>query len=206
MTRILLDTAIPEEIDKFKNIICGITTNPERVKQAGGIDRLVNYLNTMELHDTFLVFHQVKSLPDSDKMMAEKKIESKVITNNWVELIYKIPLLPSLYSLFQKKTYFTLVESATMIYDLIQLNQAALFNVKYAFVIHAKNEDERFLEKAIKYSEKNNIIPIAASLRTKNDLERVISLGYKFVTITPSVLEKSYINLQAEEEYKKFYE
>lgn len=197
MTKILIDTANISEIEKHLDIISGITTNPKLLRQENDInlDKLSQFVNSLD--QKLLLFYQVNSEEDF--------INAKKINNSSAKVIIKIPMIPKMYHLFKRNTPYRIC--STMVYDLVQLNQARLFAADYSIIIFAKNEDENFLQKAIEY--RNNLAIklklVVGSVRTKNDVEKAIRLGADFITIPPKVLNLAYNNLQAEAEYEEAY-
>ncbi|MFW6046598.1 MAG: hypothetical protein ACOCP4_02265 [Candidatus Woesearchaeota archaeon] len=192
----ILDTASQNEIEKYLHIIDGVTSNPILLKKEDQTpDDFLEYMQQYNIKRFIQVFD----------FSAFERIYKNFNSNNY-ELIFKVALkYPEGINLIQqiKSAYPKAKIAATMMYDIVQLNNAIEFGCDYSMVYIAKNENENFLEEAVKL--KNNINSdiklVAASFRTKNDVKRAIKSGIEYSTVPPAVLEKSLINGQVELEY-----
>ena len=187
----LLDTADKNEINTWKNIIVGVTTNPKLVKTSNA--------NIRELASQFedlKFFYQIRS---EDEILAGPEK---------YDIVYKIPMIyPDGYNLLKKLYTLGYRICATMVYDLNQLNFAAECGADYSIILVAKNDNQNFLEEAVEFKRKNElkIKLIAASFRTKNDILRAIKSGVDYATIPPKIMKLVFHNLQTVEEYGTTY-
>lgn len=192
----ILDTASQNEIEKYLHIIDGVTSNPILLEKEGQTpDDFLKYMQQYNIKR----FVQIFSLKEFEEIY--RNFES----DNY-ELIFKVALkYPEGVNLVQqiKNLYPNAKISATMMYDIVQLNNAIELGCNYSMVYLAKNENENFLEEAIKLRDNSNsnIKLVAASFRTKNDVKRAIKSGIEYSTITPEVLKKALLNDQVELEY-----
>jgi transaldolase len=199
-----LDSVNPEEIEKFSNIISGVTSNPLLLKKQGlSVDDFLEY---MKQYPDMLKFVQVFTYGEFKRI---------VNTFDFIlpTIVFKVALkYPEGFDLaqqiksFQSKNQEKFKISATMMYDLIQLNNAFKLGLDFSMVYIAKNDCDEFLEQAMGVFEKLNPPTklVAASFRTKNDVKRAIRSGIHYATVPTNVLEKSLSNAQVELDWSNF--
>lgn len=199
-----LDSVNPEEIEKFSNIISGVTSNPLLLKKQGlSVDDFLEY---MKQYPDMLKFVQVFTYGEFKRI---------VNTFDFIlpTIVFKVALkypegfdLAQQIKAFQSKNQGKFKISATMMYDLIQLNNAFELGLDFSMVYIAKNDCDEFLEQAMGVFEK--LSPptklVAASFRTKNDVKRAIRSGIHYATVPADVLEKSLSNAQVELDWSNF--
>lgn len=192
----LLDSVNLSDIEKYLPIIDGVTSNPILLKKEGITKEY--FLDCMKQY-TMKRFVQVFTYEEF------KQLYKDFNSDNY-ELIFKVALkYPEGLNLIQqiKNSYPKALVSSTMMYDIVQLNNAIELGCDYSMVYIAKNENENFLEEALSLRSKttSNIKLVGASFRTKNDVKRAIKSGIEYSTISPAALEKALNNDQVENEY-----
>lgn len=190
----ILDTADFEKIEKYLHIIDGVTSNPILLEKANKTKE--EFLEYMEQFNV-MRFVQVFEFSEFEKLYR------KFNSNNY-ELIFKVALkYPEGVNLIQdiKNLYPDAKIASTMMYDIVQLNNAIELGCDYSMVYISKNENEEFLEEAVELGKRSNIKLVGASFRTKNDVKRAIRSGIEYSTISPEVLDKALKNDQVEIEY-----
>lgn len=192
----ILDTVDQNEIEKYLHIIDGVTSNPVLLKRAGKEkEEFLEYMKKYSIKRFVQVFN----------IEEFKQAYDKFNDDNY-ELIFKIAMkYPDGYNLIQdiKSKYPKAKIASTMMYDIVQLNDAIELGCDYSMVYISKNENDSFLEEAINLKEKtkSKIKLVGASFRTKNDVKRAIRSGIEYSTISPEALKKALNNDQVENEY-----
>lgn len=185
----LIDSSDIKEIEKWKNYIEGVTTNPHILKNFNfTIEEFYNKFRSFGD-----IFMQVNNISD--------------INLNLFNIIYKVPLVLPTIELLRSLVLKGKRTCGTITYDLIQFNLACELGCEFCIVLNAKNECTKFLEDCVairdKYNFKTKII--AASFREKKDVVHAIRQGADYATVTPAVMEKCFINEYAMKDYNNFY-
>lgn len=184
----LIDSADIVEIEKWKNYIDGITTNPKMLKSNFTIEKFYHIFKSFG--DIFI---QVNNILD--------------VNLNLFNIIYKVPLVLPTIDLLRSLELQGKRTCGTITYDLIQFNLACELGCEFCIVLNAKNETTNFLEDCVEIRDKYNFKTkiIAASFREKKDVVHAIRQGADYATVTPEVMEKCFINEYAMKDYKNFY-
>ena len=204
--KLLIDTADVNEIKKFSQYVEGVTTNP------------ILFQKVYEYEKTWTKTRYEKFLQDTKKLQNIKKIFLEIVSERQMagydptdrrEVVYKIPLVSWNIELlkYMKSEAMLYKTCTTMVYDIFQLNLAFDFGVAYSIVLHAKNDNDKFLEEAVALKENYHYKTklIAASFRTKNDVKHAMLTGADYATVPPHILEMMFSNLQAEKDYNNLY-
>ncbi len=192
----LIDTAVQSEIEKWKNHMEGVTSNPSLLKKANTSsgDFFIKNKNNFDN-----IFIQVRSIDEVKEFYNHDKI------------IFKVPLLITkdldgfdLITKLKKAGYRT---CATITYDLFQFDYACKIGSDYSIVLCAKNTNKTFLSDCVYLKEtmKYKTKIIAASFRSMPDIQEAIYAGADFATIPPKYMEGLFTNQDAITDYNKFY-
>lgn len=209
--RYFLDTADIDQVKKWIDIIDGVTTNPHLLDKSG--IRAVDFIQAAEQvasdHRDFLnVFVQIRNEQDFEQFNTFELARQNPDDNEdtYVNIIYKVSMHPNLFPIMKKLKEAQRKICATTIYDIVQLNQAIEMKFDYSMVYLNKNENDSFLEEALKYKWENHfkssISLVAASFRSRNDVIRAIKSGIDYATVRPEHLELAFSNAQVERDIK----
>lgn len=189
--KFLLDTADCKEINKYENIIHGVTTNPIILK-ANNIEPHEFYSSIRsQVHDVFI---QIKSFKD--------------VFTAYNQIIYKIPLIPQNFPLIRDLKTRGYRTCGTTTYDIFQFQRACELGCEFCIVLCHKNEDKKFLAKCnvIKEKYNYNIKIVAASFREREEVEKAILIGADYITLRPETLRKCITNKFAEKDVIEYNE
>lgn len=215
--KFFLDTAEINDIEKWQDIICGVTTNPTKI--SNNPSTIKTFINTVfDISENIKnVFFQVGKDEELENLLAiydeiNNKYDSLIDRN----IIVKVPLVfPKGYRLLSNvirakesrksfDNHIKLEICGTFTYDIIQLNHAKESGLDWAIVLNSKNQNEDFSSEAITYF--NDIKLIGASFRTRGDVLNMLKLGYEYVTVRPDVLSDVFNHIQAEKDWHQFYQ
>jgi len=179
----------------------GVTTNPMLLKMEK-VTAFDFYDNLSSIDEIILSFFQITKREEVEKFYEIPAI-------NRPKIVFKIPLVKEHYNFLKSIKnfkYFKYYTCGTITYDLVQLYTALDLGVDYCIILVSKNENKNFLEEAVEFKNKHKYKTdlIAASFREKNDIIRALSSGVEYLTIPPNVMEKIFINAQAEKDYENF--
>ena len=188
----ILDTVDKNEINKWKYLITGVTSNPILLEKANLTQDQFLEMMTSNFPE-LSAFVQVSSYDEAMKIN-EKYFDKKII--------YKIPMYIKYHNDIIKMKKEWLDIAATTIYDIVQINQAIEFGLTHTMVYYAKNYNNNLLEEAVKLKNitGSEIKLIAASFRTKRDVENAILSGVEYSTIPPNVMEIIFKNTNVKED------
>ena len=147
-----------------------------------------------------LLFLQVESPREFD--LIEKAWDESEWISGKPKPVIKIPMTKNNTYIYEHAKNFGFKVAATTCYDIVQINQAIEMGLNYSMVYYAKNPNQNLLEEAMNLKEKKNsdIKVVAASFRTKADVEFAINSGIEYATIRPEVLELAFRNLNVLED------
>lgn len=191
----LLDTADRSEILNYKDMICGVTSNPIILKKS---DKTMSDFIEENRLDFDMIFVQIDTLFDLKEVT-----KGGVIPN----VIYKIPLIKEKYSLLRVIAGGNAKICGTITYDLIQFHQACDMGCDYSIVLMSKNDNKEILDQCVnlknRYGYETKIV--AASFREKTDVINAMLGGADYATLTPEVMKKCLTNRNAEYDYHSYY-
>lgn len=177
---LFLDSADPKEIEKWKDHVDGVTTNPILLKRSELTPKQFYDGNRNNFNNIFIQVHKEEDLLFHDK-----------------GVIYKIPLTLDNIILFKfiKDTRQSRT-CATTVYDPFQFNLACQLGCDFSIVLCHKNKDKSFLRKCVRIKKEYNYSTkiIAASFRSKEEVEVAILTGADYATVPPKVLEECFEN------------
>lgn len=188
--RYLIDSVRINDINKFKNIVCGFTINPVMLEELCiPFDTFIQESNKIVPYD-FLKFIQINNIEEADFALD--------IFKNKNFLIFKVIMHPKNFDLIKKLKERDLLVATTSMYDLTQLNQAIEMDVDYTMIYYYKNKDKDFIYHAyeLKNKFKSKIQLIGASFREREDVEQAIKAGMDYATVKPNTLKKLFENEQ----------
>lgn len=198
-----LDTADHYEYERWKNYICGVTTNPKLIEECFEISSTYTDLVRITVKKFPTLYDHVgytSPFPIFVQIHNEKEYEElKDLT-----VFFKVPLIfPEGYALL-RHIVNKANTCATMVYDLVQLNFAMDIGCSHSIVLVAKNDNPNFLEEAVALKENHGYRTslIAASFRIKNDIIRAIKSGVDFVSVPPALMEEIFINEKTERDWR----
>ena len=187
-----IDSANVGEIEKWLPIVEGVTVNPFLLVKEG--ITVVNFLNSTKNL-------KIKKFVPISNIEHYEYIKAKCGS----DFICKVSITPEYYYLIKELKKRKMEVAATTVYDIIQLNQAIELGCDYSMVYIAKNEDEDFLYNAGKIDRKNTLL-VGASFRTKNHVKNAIMAGMNYSTISPEVLNLTFLNENVNTEIGKMKE
>jgi transaldolase len=190
----LIDTAEQSEIDKWKNQVDGVTSNPSLLKKAS--------TNTIDFHN--------KNIENfTDVFIQVQTVEETALYSD--ETIFKVPLLITEdfngFGLLQSLVRMGKRTCATITYDLFQFDYACEVGAEYSIVLCAKNKNSRFLIECVDLKEERKYKTkiIAASFRSLDDVNDAVRFGADYATVPPKYMGGIFSNYEAVEDYNDFY-
>jgi transaldolase len=191
--KIFLDTADPKLIDKYKNYVEGVTSNPILLRRVNNTPQQFYDANKETFNNIFI---QVHSIEEFNKLNVQNKC------------IYKVPMIKDNISLIKEIKNKGHRVCATTVYDIFQFNLACILKCDFCIVLHHKNDDDNFLKKCVIVKEDKDFKTeiVAASFRTKKEVMDAILIGADWATIPPKVLEDCLNNKQAIIDIKDYME
>ena len=190
-----IDTSEQSEIDKWKDFVVGVTSNPALLYKVGiTTSEFLN--NNMSLFKN--VFIQINSLQD---IMNYRKNKT----------IFKVPLLitPEFngYALLKQLIKDGRRACATIVYDIGQFNYACEVGSEFSVVLFAKNDNEFIVDECCDLKQRKGYETkvVAASFRSADDVFECINDGADYATIPPKIMEEVFSNKKAVNDYNEFY-
>lgn len=190
-----IDTAVQQDINKWKKFVNGVTCNPTLLSKAG-IDHN-QFINTnMPLFNN--VFVQINS-----KISAMNYMRDKVV--------FKVPLAVTSkfngYELLADMTKMKHRTCSTIVYDLAQFDYACEVGAEFSIVLYARNENKNIIKECYDLKQKRGYETkiIAASFRKPEHIIECMKAGADYATVPPKILEGLFNNFKAVSDYIDFY-
>ncbi len=209
--QIFLDSANLEALNKFKSIIDGVTTNPAIMAKDGATQE-------QRLREICSI---VPKLPVSGEVIyadSEEQIieDAKKIAAIAPNIVVKIPGSLMGISCIRRLKAEGLKLNVTALMTFQQLALAAQQGADYVSQLYCRGRDSnlnsvREINMAREFIEQNNLPAkiIVGSLRSVDDVEKVLLTRAHIVTITPELIEKTFSHpttLFSIEEFARKYE
>jgi len=190
-----LDTADQDEIDKWKNHIVGVTSNPILLDRANRSE--VDFYDTNE--DLFEnVFIQIRNINNH-------------VRSNSGNIVYKIPMIRTNgfdgYHMLRTLTRAGIRTCATIVYTFQQFDYACNLGAEFSIVLHHKNENYGFVYRCVDLKERMGYETkiIAASFRRPEQVNECIHTGVDFCTVPALLMEDLFAHDKTLEDYNQFY-
>lgn len=197
-----LDTADPKEIEKWSNVINGVTSNPSILKKCNMTSKEF-FKTNIEIFDD--IFVQIQDLDELEEL--NHGIDNK----DFMNIIFKVPLMKTAdfdgYQLIRELKAQSFRTCGTITYDIVQFNQACELGCDFCIALFAKNDNQNFLEQCVETKKTQNFHTqiIAASFRNKIHVTKAILCGADYATVPPKIMEEVFRNDSTLKDYKSFY-
>lgn len=191
--KLFLDSANIDEIQKYKFLISGVTTNSSMKLQNSDIKSIINVLNeTQELHIQ-INSQDFKTIID----FAKKYISYK-------NIVIKIPIsINGLKACKYIKNEHNQKTNMTLCFTHGQIYSSVLAEANYVSVFVGRMENMDHKKMFLEMSEFKNHI-LAASIRNINALNSVLSCKINNLTLPYNVMNEMYKHFLTDEGYIKF--
>ena len=192
--KLFLDSTNDEYIKKYSNYVEGVTSNPILLRREDST--AIEFIKQYE-HKFKNVFIQVHNIDEFNEIVKDV---------NSTNVIYKVPVTFDNIELIKRIKELHCRVCGTTVYDIFQFNLACDLHCDYCIVLCHKNQDDNFLRKCVHTKENYDFKTaiIAASFRTKNEVEDAIILGADYATIPPKVLDDCFVNVSTLNDCKEY--
>jgi len=191
----LIDTADQGEINKWKSLVCGVTSNPKILSKAG-----IDYAQFINVNSPLFkdIFVQINSKTSAMNYMRDK-------------VIFKVPLAVTSkfngYELLKEMIKMKHRTCSTIVYDIAQFDYACEVGAEFSIVLYAKNDNKNIVDECCDLKKRRGYETkiIAASFRSVEHVHDCIKSGADYATVPPKILKDVFNNFKAASDYIDFY-